>query len=546
MVFYRKYRSQKIDELDSKRVRETLVSVLSKEPAHAFLFTGPKGLGKTSTARIVAKAVNCLAKQDASSLDKKSKVKNTSSTDGKSVSESGARKDIEPCNECEQCRSIMDGTNMDVIEIDAASNRGIDEMRDLREKIWLAPLKAKKKVYIIDEVHMLTTEAFNALLKTLEEPPEHAMFILCTTEPQKIPATILSRCFHIVFEKANEEEIARSLRRIVKGEGIEVDREVLLSIGRMADGGFRDAVKMLEEVSILTGKEKITKALFEKVYKPASVYLNVENLLRLLKDKDAKGCLELVAKLVNEGIDIKFFISQVLLELHNLLLIEVGVVKMEEEKNGGSKRIGVEEIRRLADILGRAYQEMRMAVLPQLPLELAIVEYLNSGEDKAVVEGDRDSRREASETEDDADKKMSEEKLGPTTVSGLRKKIGAELKAQVLNGGPKPNEKQVKVKATSDVELLKVPADGELTDEWLAAFWKGLIAEMKQFNHTVAGVLRSCRINSFDKKELVIGTGYVFHKERLDDMKARDALKSVCKVLTGKDVEVKIELNGRG
>src|SRR6266480_4765989 len=209
MVFYRKYRPQCIDDLDSSTVRETLHAVLQKNIPHAFLFTGPKGLGKTSTARIIAKVVNC---------EKRKKGL------------------IEPCNECDQCVAITSGTNVDILEIDAASNRGIDEIRELKEKIRLAPVSAQKKVYIIDEVHMLTTEAFNALLKTLEEPPEHAMFILCTTEQAKVPETIVSRCFHIAFKKATDEELVRSFKRIVSGEKLKADDEALMAIARMADG----------------------------------------------------------------------------------------------------------------------------------------------------------------------------------------------------------------------------------------------------------------------------------------------------------------------
>src|SRR3990167_11242532 len=189
MVFYRKYRPQKIEELDSKEVREKLYNVLeSSSVPHAFLFTGSKGLGKTSTARIVAKVLNC---------EKKTKG-------------------IEPCNKCEQCVSITNGTNMDILEIDGASNRGIDEIRDLREKVKLSPMSATRKVYIIDEVHMLTQEAFNALLKTLEEPPSHVVFILCTTEPHKVPGTIISRCLRIQFKRATEEELVRSFGKIIK------------------------------------------------------------------------------------------------------------------------------------------------------------------------------------------------------------------------------------------------------------------------------------------------------------------------------------------
>ena len=220
MVFYRKYRPQTIQDLDSENVREILISVLSKDPAHAFLFTGPKGLGKTSTARIVAKVVNCTAK----------------------------RKDIEPCNKCEQCISITNGSNVDVLEIDAASNRGIDEIRDLKEKIRLSPMEADLKVYIIDEVHMLTTEAFNALLKTLEEPPDHAMFILCTTQAQKVPATIISRSQRFDFKRVSEKDIVGLLNSVKKDLQAQIAPEALSLIARAAEGSFRDSLSIFDQI----------------------------------------------------------------------------------------------------------------------------------------------------------------------------------------------------------------------------------------------------------------------------------------------------------
>lgn len=351
MVFYRKYRPQKIEELDSETVRESLYSAFSSNSfTHAFLFTGPKGLGKTSTARIVAKVINC----EKHNIEKKHKTK----------------EEIEPCNKCEQCVSITSGNNMDVLEIDGASNRGIDEIRDLREKVKLAPFKGKKKVYIIDEVHMLTTEAFNALLKTLEEPPAHVVFIFCTTEPHKIPSTILSRCFQIMFKKATEEELTRSFHRIVKGEKIEADKEGLKAIAHLSDGSFRDGAKILEEMMLLSNGKPITKALVEKKYKLKNVDSEVNLLLNYLKEKNQEKAFKLVSELVENGVDIKYFLERAIGRLHQTLLEKVGVVE-----KSGELEFEMWEIKKLTELFSKAYLDLRFAVLEQMPLELLIVEW---------------------------------------------------------------------------------------------------------------------------------------------------------------------------
>src|SRR5204862_1773262 len=217
---YRKYRSQTFADLVGQDAASRALqgAIISSRVAHAYLFSGSRGTGKTSAARLLAKALNCTGR---------------------------ARDSAEPCNRCNSCLEVTAGSALDLIEIDAASNRGIDEIRDLREKVNLAPALGRKKVYIIDEAHMLTTEAFNALLKTLEEPPEHVVFVLCTTESNKVPLTVLGRCQQFVFRRHNEEQIAARLRHIAVLEGGAVDDDALALLARVDQGYMRDEIRTL-------------------------------------------------------------------------------------------------------------------------------------------------------------------------------------------------------------------------------------------------------------------------------------------------------------
>ncbi len=226
-ALYRKYRSQSFSDLVGQEAtaRALRGAIATDRVAHAYLFSGTRGTGKTTTARLLAKAVNCLRRAEGTS---------------------------EPCNACESCVQIQNGSALDLIEIDAASNRGIDEIRDLREKVNLAPALGRKKVYIIDEAHMLTVEAFNALLKTLEEPPEHVVFVLCTTDANKVPLTVLGRCLHFVFRRFSEEQIVGRLTHIAESEGILVEPEALALVAHVAQGSMRDAVGMLDQLVPLT------------------------------------------------------------------------------------------------------------------------------------------------------------------------------------------------------------------------------------------------------------------------------------------------------
>lgn len=462
MVFYLKYRPQKIDDLDSAYVRETLKSVLSevktknKElPFHAFLFTGPKGLGKTSTARLLAKFLNC---------------------------ENRKAGDLEPCNKCYQCKSVTSGNNLDIVEIDAASNRGIDEIRELRQRINLSTVAAPYKVYIIDEVHMLTTEAFNALLKTLEEPPAHVVFVLCTTEPQKVPATIISRCLHITFKTATEEELVRSFKRIVSGEKLNVDKEVLSLVAHFSEGSFRDGSKILQELSIKAKGRKITPAFVEESFKTQSVSTQTEELIKFLEEKDAKKALEQVQKLVNDGVEMKYFLEELISRLHIELLSKI------EDKS--ESKFTLTELKKLFELLMAASSQIKYAVLSQLPLELAIVEFIASG-------------------------------------SALRSPQNA------------PKDSEVQKASESETQNLRksaVPSSSNFLDE--------LILKVNSENRTVAGLLRSVQLKETNGKKVKLETRFKFHKEKLEEDSAKNLIEKLASEILKKNVTIEITLAG--
>ena len=329
---YRKYRPQNFTNLvGQEHVSTTLHNALKEgRVSHAYLFTGPRGTGKTSSARILAKAMNCLN-----------------------------LKDGESCETCEICVDINEGRLIDVIEIDAASNRGIDEMRDLREKINFAPTRARSKVYIIDEVHMLTKEAFNALLKTLEEPPSHVYFILATTEVHKIPETILSRCQRFDFRRIDDVAMVNRLQFIAESEKIAAESKALEAIAHHADGGLRDAIGLLEKLAV---DGNVTLEHASQVL-GLSGFASLEKLYKLLGTGDAKNGLDEIHQLYIQGFDLQQFTKSFLEYMRKQLVsaVEVGPT------------VKVSQLVRFLDIFREAYDQSRYSPLPSLPLEIAVV-----------------------------------------------------------------------------------------------------------------------------------------------------------------------------
>lgn len=365
MVLYRKYRPQTIRELDCQSVRKRLETILASDYIpHAFLFSGSKGSGKTSAARILAKVFNCEKRRQGSGVrgQELKKEKKLTTKDQRPTT------DIEPCNACETCKAITDGRHLDVMEIDAASNRGIDDIRTLRENIKLAPISATMKVYVIDEVHMLTNEAFNALLKTLEEPPAHAVFIMATTEPDKVPETIRSRATHIQFPKATREEILHALMRVVNGEKATLDANILEQIAGSADGSFRDATKLLEQI-LAEGATTASQA--------ATLLggggTDVEAFLSAFGKKDVHMLLLMIEDMKRRGIDMKGFVIRVVDTLHMVFLAHHGI----PPKDAAVTQSSLDSVQtiQILKLLSRVFTEIKVASRPEIPLEIAAVEW---------------------------------------------------------------------------------------------------------------------------------------------------------------------------
>ncbi len=349
VALYRKWRPQGFDSLvGQEAVRTALTNALETgRIAHAYLFAGPRGTGKTSTAKILAKAVNC---------------------------EHGPTPN--PCNKCQNCVRINDGTSMDVFEIDAASNRGIDEIRDLREKVAFAPVNGRYKVYIIDEVHMLTTEAFNALLKTLEEPPPHVIFILATTEPHKIPATIHSRCQRFDFKRVTDSDIVKRLREVADGSGIAADDDALQLIAVQADGGMRDALSLLDQCGVMAERvsAETVRSVLGIVGREA-----LRKLVKAVGEGNVPKALELLETLLAGGKDVKQIITELAEYLRAVLLYkaspEYREIYLTDTKEAIAAMEGLFSTDRLMAAQERLHQcmlELRQSVRGRIAAEMCL------------------------------------------------------------------------------------------------------------------------------------------------------------------------------
>lgn len=361
-ALYRRYRPKTFSEISGqKTIVQTITNaILSSRISHAYLFCGQRGTGKTTIARLLAKSINCTNRKE---------------------------KEFEPCGTCESCIEINEGRSMDLIEIDAASNRGIDEIRDLKEGIRFSPVKSKCKIFIIDEVHMLTKEAFNALLKTLEEPPAHAIFILATTESEKLPSTIVSRTQRFDFKKLTVKEIIEKLKEIAESEKIKITDEALKEIALSSEGSLRDAISLMDQL-ISLGHKEITSETLE-LSLGRITFPKISEFLNYLVKNDTSEAIRFINEIFENGIDLIDFSRLILKNLRRIMLIKTNPdTKMfiqeettEEEIKALEKfstEFDLKKIQKLLDSFLRVKDEIKYSPIPTLPIEIIILESANN------------------------------------------------------------------------------------------------------------------------------------------------------------------------
>lgn len=490
MNLYNKYRSNKFSEVVGQEhiVRIITNSIKNNKLGHAYLFSGPRGTGKTTIARLLSKSLNCMERSE---------------------------KDFEPCNKCFSCKEINLGTSMDIIEIDAASNRGIDDIRALREKIGFAPSGKKFKVFIIDEVHMLTREAFNALLKTLEEPPKHAVFIMATTEINKVPDTIISRSLQFDFQLHQIININKRLHEIVKKENINIDDESLLIISHYAKGGLRDAITLLDQISSMDGK--IDAKLTRKILGLGS-FKSIINFWKFLAFLDFSSILELLNKLSEEGVNLLDYCDELLEFGRQMLIYKSGYKKSlanysKEEKDEiieVSSKIEKDKLVLIIEKLIKAHINMKLTNLINLPLEIVAFEII--GGDKKIEIKNKVSN----------DNKNDEKKDKFETVKKIIIQDKKEISSVRLI-----QKKEEKFKETKIEKTISYTKNTNLDISEIENRWKSFTRIIAASNQSIAILLKESIPSKFEDDNLVIKVQFKFYKDRLEGRKMYETLCSI-------------------
>ena len=485
-ALYRKWRPQTWETvIGQQHVVQTLRNALAAERiAHAYLFAGPRGTGKTTTARLLAKAVNCL---------------NEDIT-------------LRPCGKCDYCQAVNQGRFLDLIEIDAASNTSVEDVRDLRDKINFSPNQGRYKIYIVDEVHMLSSAAFNALLKTLEEPPPHAIFILATTEVHKIPATVLSRCQRHEFRRIPVTDIVACLKEMAKSEKIKVKDDALTLIARQSTGAMRDAISLLDQLAS-TGKP-ITLELVQEVLGTAASSAVLE-LVEALIERQADAGLDRIQAALDAGSDPRQFARQVVDYLRDLLLIRMGgaaqveaTAEMRSQMARHAQSFTASELLRIIRAFNSAAVDTRGSWQPSLPLEMAFIEALEAPETGSVS---------ASESLPPGPAQMSGTASGKKSAPAHTPEPDPQQAAQpVATAQSAATAVPAPASPPPAVEPVETSSTDQQSTQNLATAWPQFTNLVRQANPNTYGLLNSCKSRYMRGETVLIGFASEVLKDKME------------------------------
>lgn len=508
-ALYRKWRPRTFDEVVGQRhvVRTLRNALISGRIRHAYLFAGPRGTGKTTTARLLAKAVNCLAQEER-----------------------------RPCNECSICQAINEGRLLDLIEIDAASNTGVDDVRELRERVGFRPNEARYKVYVIDEVHMLSNAAFNALLKTLEEPPTHAIFVLATTEPHKVLPTVLSRCQRFDFHRIPVAKIVDRLKRLAEQEHIQANREALTVIARQATGSMRDAESLLDQLASY-GDEGITAAEVRAALGIGADETVMQIAGSLAGGEVAEG-LAAINAAVDKGADPRQFARQMVEHLRTLLLLrlESEIVpphvsddmrpRLEEQARAFSRR----ELTRAVRLFNGAAAESKGGWQPQLPLEMAFVEAMLPPQVPARPDSPSGSEARTASRSPSSEKPS---RRAPSRPASERTESGSSTPS---TPSPQPRDDKIRESAPAYTDA---GSDGGLTLRMVQDRWSEVLNVLRPRDLSLEALMRSCEPVGVEQDEIVLGFSHKFHRSKVEEDDKKRALEDVLSELFGRPLRVR-------
>lgn len=550
-TLYRKYRPEKFSDIIGQQpiVKTLSNAVKYNRVGQAYLFAGPRGTGKTTMARILAMAVNCAnLSGEERAVDKLSIRRSKAKADKLPNKERSA----EPCLKCDICQQISQGKSMDIIEIDAASNTGVDNIRELRETVKLPPTQAKYKVYIIDEAHMLSIGAFNALLKTLEEPPQHVIFILATTEIHKLPETILSRCQRFDFSRLSMENIIKKLALIAKSEKVKIEKEALEMIALSAEGGMRDAESLLSQIMSLEDKHITSKEVGEIL--GTTDRQPIEQMADYLLKGEISPALELVNQLTWKGHDLEIFSKAVLNYFRQLMLMSVNPETIQsfsfeitseqaQKMKALAQNFGLPKILKVIDLISEAKDKTNHSFIPQLPLEMAIVKLSQKENPSSSAEANPPTSlgSSASSQEKTPLKNSSPAESGriKSEIKPVDKIVGLKTKMD------KAEDKSKQTKQKFNSSKASVSLDN------IKKIWHDVLIKVKQLNYSVSTILTNCQPVKAQGDVVIIATKYGFYKDRLSEDKNKKAIEEIAsdilkhkisiEVLTEEEAGIKIE-----